>query len=280
MKCINLREKEGFNKMWILQTKDTNLPEWLASNLNSKCKCGGDMENYYNERQQITNRRCNNPKCPFMLAQRIVTACDLFKIDGVGPERACTLINERNLSSVYEALPVLLGRTPEVPLGTFLRLAFIPGYASKWDTVADGYTSLEECLQKYDGPLGGVLREHADEFREGLKYVKVLVPENQAFKCIYRCTVMISGAIRGFKERNNFIYAINKACKGLVQISVAEGRRKTGVVALIQEADSPNRGKAECALENGIPIMTPNEFTSFIKVRLNERMGTNRGFNS
>lgn len=259
--------------MWVSQDEDENLPKWLTSNLNSECKCGGRMENYYNDVHQITNRRCNNPKCPYMLAQRIVTACDIFGVDGIGPEKAYAMIKDKNLQSVYEALPVIFGKTPEIPLGTFLRLAFVPGFASKWDSVADGFDSLEGCLQNYSGQFKSVLLEHAAEFREGLKYVSILAPEKQEYECVYKCLVMISGAIRGFKERNNFIAAINKACKGLVQISVAEGKRKTGVTALIQEADSPNRGKAECALENDIPIMTPDEFKKFIMNKLNGRIG-------
>ena len=51
-----------------------------------------------------------------------------------------------------------------------------------------------------------------------------------------------------------------------------KGKRKTNIMCLIQEKDEPNRGKAECALEYGIPIMTPEEFKNYIIKELKKRL--------
>lgn len=261
--------------MWVLQKDDEMLPSWLRDNLRSTCKCGGDMENYYNDAEQITNRRCSNKHCPYMLAQRIVTACDIFKVDGIGPERAFDLVRTHNLRSVYEALPHIIPREIEVPLALYLRLAFIPGFATKWGLVTESCSTLDDCYTQYNGPLRDVLDEYKEELYAGLEFVKIKPKEQKEFKCIYRCTVMLSGTVRGYHDRNQFIAALNLASKGLVEISVSESKRKTGITALIQEADSPNRGKAECALENGIPIMTPQEFREFIAKKIQD--GLRRG---
>lgn len=247
--------------MWVKQLEDNNLPAWLTENLSSTCKCGGDIENFYNDDNKLTSRRCSNSECPYHLAQRVVKMCDILGIVGIGPETALQIVRTNKLTNTYEAIPYVTGGVkPSISLYDYLRISCTQGIDTGWKDVAATCKTLDDCYTKYTGELQYILMEMKDMLYKGLEHVQLQVPTQMKYKPIITGTVMISGTIRGFAERNHFIYSINRASQGLIAIGIAEGKKKNGVMALIQEADTPNRGKAECALENGIPIMTPEAF--------------------
>ena len=250
---------------WVIQREDTQLPDWLKANLRETCKCGGLMENYYNDRGDITSRRCSNTKCPYRLAQKIVGVCDILEVKGIGPERALSLVQNYNLSTQYQAISHILKDKPTVSLYNFLRMSFIKGVDTGWSEVANKCTSLDECYTKYVGNLSRVLVQNRELLYDGLQYVNILQRKKQKFKPILTGTVMISGTLRGYENRNQYIAILNYASQGLINLSISESKRKTGILALIQEKDAPMRGKAECALQNGIPIMDPEQFSTFIQ---------------
>lgn len=258
---------------WITQKDDELLPVWLTENLISICSCGGYMENFYNDDQKITFRRCSNPECPFRLAQKIVSMCDLLGIKGVGPKSALNIVKSKSITNQYQAIPYIVSTKPTVSLYTFLRMSFTRGVDTGWGDVANKYSTLDECLAGYNGMLRTTLDKIKPILLDGQKYVNFVQVEKDEFKTLVTGTVMLSGTIKGFQERNDFIAGINKVSKGLVKLSISEHKRKTGIMALIQESDSPNRGKAECALENNIPIMTPEQFQSYIIELIQERKG-------
>lgn len=255
---------------WILQSEDTNLPDWLKSNLRSMCDCGSAMENYYNDVGSITSRRCSNTNCPYRLAQKIVSMCDVLKVKGIGPERAYALVRDFKIKSQYEAIPHILTEKPTVTLFEFLRMSFIKGVDKGWAEVTEKCVTLDDCFVKYQGKLSYLLNANKELLEGGLQYVNLSIPKRAKYKPILSGVVMLSGTLRGYAERNDFIASLNQTGQGLLDIRVSEGKRKTGVMALIQEKDSPRRGKAECAAQNGIPIYSPDEFRAHIMSRLSE----------
>lgn len=261
------------NNEWVLQKEDITLPEWLTSKLPATCGCGGDMENFYNNAGRITARRCSNPQCPYMMAEKIVGMCDILQVKGVGSKVAYKLIKDNNLQSHFEALPYIFTEgKPEVSLYDFLRMCFIQGIDTSWSAVSNKYSDILEVYENYDGEYRNVLEANKDMILQGAEFVSFKTGWKPKYDAVVEGIVMISGNLKGFDNRNSFIYAINKASNGLIRIAVSESKRKTGVMALIQEATTPNRGKAECALQNNIPIMTPSEFVSYTSRLLNERL--------
>lgn len=262
--------------MWKLQSEDSALPKWLTDNLASRCECGSEMENYYNDNGEITSRRCSNENCPFRMAQKIVGMCELLDLKGIGEKTAYKMIQQYKLKSHLDAIKYITDKKISINLYTFLRLLFVKGISTGWASIAEKYSTIEEMLEKYSGKYAGELRVRKDEILRAAGLFEWEAKKEFEYDPIIRGTVMISGNLRGWNNRNSFIAALNYGSKGLIQLGVAESKRKTGIMALIQEADTPNRGKAECALECGIPIMTPADFQSMIMKRLTDKLQERR----
>lgn len=250
---------------WVLQEADKQLPEWLTDNLKAVCDCGGKMENFYNKRGEITARRCSNPKCPYMMARKIVGLCDILGVKGIGEATALKLIHTNNLNSHFEAIPfIFTDKKPQMSLYTFLRICFIHGIDTSWKLIIGENETLTQLYKNYNGQYRSLLEANKELILKGAEYVEFMQVTKPTLDAVVTGTVMISGNIKGFDNRNNFVYLINILSKGLIRLSISEHKRKTGIMALIQESDTPNKGKAECALSSGIPIMTPEEFKAFI----------------
>ena len=257
---------------WIKHTEDTNLPEYLRKNLNAMCSyCGTEKENYYNDEGRCTNRRCPNKQCPGTLGRKIAEMCDILKWEGVGEGTGRRLVHEHKLTSHFEAIPLLVksDTKPKISLSTLFRLTFIEGIDRRWEETCKEYKSVSDMLSRYKGRYYEQMMQNKDELLYGEKFFTIETPVAKTFKPIISGNVMISGSIKGFNERNSFISALNLAGDGLIELSVV-GKRKTDVMALIQEADSPNQGKAACAIENGIPIMTPDAFKTMVFAKVAE----------
>ncbi|MBQ2885866.1 MAG: hypothetical protein IJE43_19245 [Alphaproteobacteria bacterium] len=257
---------------WVKQTEDNNLPKWLTDNIKSHCECGYEMENLYNKQERLSKRRCSNPKCPFKVALKIVGLCDILQIEGIGEANALKLVKNHNLNHQYEALPHLMNEKVRVNLYTFLRLAFIEGIDTSWGEVTKLYDNLDDVFEKYNGKYKDVLYANKELLYDGLKYVDLQQAWKPKYEPVLTGTVMISGSLRGWDNRNDFITGINYVMDGLVSLNVAESARKTNVLALIQEADQPNRTKAAVAKANGIPIKTPKEFQEYIMAEVAKRL--------
>ena len=260
---------------WIKQSEDKYLPAWLKDNLKEVCDCGCEMENYYNPEGRITKRRCSSPVCQFKVALKIVGMCNILQLKGIGEATARKIVANNHITNHYVALKYISQEKPSVNLYTFLRMAFIEGIDTSWSEVTSKYDNLDDVFANYNGQYRKVLEENKDMLYEGLQYVDLIQSWKPKFDAVLEGTVMISGNLHGWNNRNDFIAALNYASEGLVRIGVSEGKRKTGVLALIQEADTPNRGKAECALANGIPIMTPDAFNTWVTNIVKERMSNN-----
>ena len=206
---------------WIRQVDDTMLPKWLTDNLPNKCQCGGDMMNYYNDAGAITSRRCGNPACPYHMAQKVVSMCDILKVKGIGPATALNIIQSSNLQNQYQAIPYILSEKPVVTLLDFLRMGFVRGIDKGWTEVTSECETLEDCFTRYHGSLRPALTANEELFRDGAKYVNIRVPEAKQFKALITGTVMISGTLRGYENnRNSFIGTLNHYSRGTAQFSI------------------------------------------------------------
>ena len=259
--------------IWVKHTEDKRMPVWLIRALKPICTCGTVKENYYNDKGRCTKRRCPNKECPWTIAEKIAAMCSLLGVKGIGNKISLGYVNEYKLKSHLDAVPYLFREKPEVTLPMLMRLLFIEGIDTMWQSVCDRYSSVEEFLDNYEGGYYDVIRDKEEEIRYASMIFKVKDHKRSNCEALLTGTVMISGNIRRFDEREDFIKGINYISRGLVNISVAQSKRKTGVICLIQEKDTPYRGKAEFALENQIPIMSPDEFEQYVLKRLREGQG-------
>lgn len=257
---------------WIKQSDDTYMPIWLKANLSATCStCGAEKENFYNARMECTNRRCSNPKCPKVLAQRIADMCEFLKVPGIREGKGLQLVQNYDLQSHFEAIPHIFSEKPKMSLASFMRIAFIPGIDSKWEDVCGSCTSVDELYEKCGDKYKPIIATYISELRKGETFVEITRVRGLKYEPLIWGNVMLSGNIRGFNPREQFVAAVNVASQGLISLKVV-GKRKTDVMCLIQEADEPHRGKYECAIQNGIPIMTPTEFQTFIAKQLSDKL--------
>ena len=80
---------------------------------------------FYNPQGSITARKCSNPKCPYMMAEKVVGVAELLGIKGIGSKTAFNIVSSNGLQSHFEAIPFITREKPVVTLYTFLRMAFI-----------------------------------------------------------------------------------------------------------------------------------------------------------
>lgn len=262
---------------WIRQSDDSRMPDWLKNSLEAKCTyCGSEKENFYNDRGECTNRRCPNPECPGTIAQRIADMCEFLGVKGIKEGRGLQMVRDYDLKNHYQALPRIVTEKPKMYLSGFMRISFIRGIDTAWDGLCGTSNTLDELYANVNSEVQSVLDRYMDVLREGIQYVEILPREVYEFKPVISGNVMITGAIPGFTNRDNYVYAFNRIGRGLVNFRVV-GKRKTDVLCLIKQADAPNTGKTECALENGIPIMTPEEFKEWVERKLTEWFESRNG---
>lgn len=257
---------------WVKHTEDKNIPEWLKSNLKSHCICDTEKENYYNDDGNCTSRRCPNKQCPLTLSQKISAMCDVLGVKGVAEGIGMKLVIEKKLTTHFDAIKYIFTEKPIITLYQLLRITFIEGVDTKWEAVCGSYSSVDELVEGYNGDLRHLILENLDEIKYGESCVEIFKPVKKQFEPLIRGTVVLSGHFKGFEDRNNFIRGINHFSKGLIDLSISEYKRKTGIICVIQEKDEPIRGKAEAAIEAGIPIKTPDEFKTYIMNLLKERL--------
>lgn len=258
--------------MWITQKDDIRIPDWLSMNLKSTCDyCGTEKENYYNANGRCTNRRCPNTTCPATLAKKAESMFKILNVKGLGFKTALNAIKANGYKSHFDCLALCAEGERKVSLGTYLRLCFIEGVDSEWESVAAPYDTLEALYENYSGKQRYLLDEYKSVVEYGINLFSIIPRETSAFEAVFSGNVMITGDIKGFTDRKSFIYAINKALNGLASLNYVE-KRKTDVVCLIKEDGSPVTAKVKVAIESGIPIMTPSEFTEWVIAEVERRL--------
>lgn len=262
---------------WIKQSSDKRMPDWLKENLKAECAyCGSEKENFYNDRGECTNRRCPNPECPGTVAQRIADMCEFLGIKGIKEGRGMQLVKDYGLKNHYQALPHILREKPRLYLSGFMRISFIRGIDTAWDQLCASATTLDELYTNVGVEVRRVLDGCMDKLRDGIQYVEIIPRVAYEFKPVVQGNVMITGVIPGFENRDDFVHALNQVGRGLIRLRVV-GKRKTDVLCLVKEKDTPVSGKVECALENGIPIKTSEEFKDWVMARIREWVASGKG---
>lgn len=248
--------------MWVLHDEDDKMPEWLSSNIASKCKyCGADMENYYNSDRRCTNRRCTNKLCPAMIAARADFMRNLLGIKNVGFATCLSLVKSRNITNPVELLDIW-GIKPTISLGTYLRIHCFEGVDSELEKITQTLNvfTLDDLYEKYDGKWKNLLDINKELLYNDLKYVNLEKPLNTFQGDSLVITIMITGTPNGFDSKEHFINDLNRALGGKIIIIHQKTKRQSGVDFLIREKGSTTRGKVEAAKKGGIPIVTSEEF--------------------
>ena len=266
---------EGISLYYVKSRDDRNIPSWLSDNLEHDCVyCNHPMENYYNDNEECTGRRCSNPHCPEMLARRLTNCAVLTELSGVkiGTCRK-VMMSLKEPKSHFEGFSSIFNEKPKVNLATLFRMCCIEGIDMEWNDVCSKFTSVDEFFDKAPAKYINIAKPYMEELKLGESQVELVSPRKFKYDPVITGNVMMSGPINGFSSnRAAYCTALKVATDGLIDIREV-GKRQTGVMALIKEADSPIRSKYNVAKENGIPIFTSEEFSKHIINKLMEVLG-------
>lgn len=249
---------------WVLHSEDDVLPEWIKNGLSSKCPyCGSEMENWYNDDIRCTNRRCSKPNCSGMLAARGDFMVKVLDIKGIGFAKCLDLIRGGSMTHQLQILGAI-GVKPVVSLHDYLRIHCFEGIDSEWEKICvkmNCYT-VDDILQYDLGKYTDTIRQNKELLDENLKYVELKKrPSIQsAAPASKYLTIMITGTPIGYQSKEHFINYLNGVMCGRIVLIHQKTKRKTGVDYLIREPGSSTRGKVECAIDGGIPIVTSSDF--------------------
>lgn len=255
--------------MYILQSKDDMMPDWLKENLHAKCKyCGSEMENFYNdENGRCTGRRCSNHLCYGMQAAKANFISELTKVKGVGFATFLDVAIANNTKHHIPLFNKVCGKV-KMNLSTFLRSMCFPGVDGEWSKICASLDlqTIDELYEKYDGQLKDILLSNKELIEEMSEYVELEVPISNSKKndCIATITVMITGNVDEFPSKEHFIAAVNAAANGYIRVVHQETKRQTGVDFLIKEEHTKTKGKVEAAIKGGIPIVTSAQFVNIL----------------
>lgn len=229
-----------------LTNKD--IPEWLRSRIYTTCPhCGCFMI----DNENLTQRRCGYPRCPGHMAARINKLAKWFNIKNIGPGTAMSYILDFHLTSHLQIVPFLFKTKPQLYVWEIGELAMIPGYDSKWKSLAINAESMQDFISSFRCPSD--LRKNAESLLYAETFFEVKAPLKGRV-----INVMMSGSIDGFNSRDLFIREVNERFGQYIQL-VNVGKRKTGVDYLIKEPHTIDHDKTQVAVNSGIPILSSKE---------------------
>lgn len=265
---------------WVVHSKDDVLPSWIKDNLPATCKyCGWEMENWYNDSIRCTNRRCTNPSCYGMMAAKGDFMMKVIGVKGIGFAKCLDALRGGKMTHHVQLLKIL-SEKPEISVQDFLRIHCFDGIDSEWEKICvklNCYT-VDDILKYNLGRWTDTLKENKELLDENLQYVTlkkrpVLRVKEAPSKYL---TIMITGTPIGYASKEHFIDKLNAIMCGRIVLIHQKTKRKTGVDYLIREPGSATRGKVECALSGGIPIVTSAEFVHILLEMMN-RINSEKG---
>lgn len=236
-----------------------DLPDWVKENMMAYCSYCGAYIVDNSDTGVTTSRQCINPRCPGHMQHRAKVLADYFNIKGFGPKTAYKEIVKNNMKTHFEFLPKWFPDSkPVVRLSDIATLACIEGYG---ETTAkqelNRFKSFTEYFNTCYYPNPALL-EHKDELIEAEQYFIIKPPLSNK-----TMLVMGTGSFHGYNNRDEFFRYVNDQFGQYVNV-IQTGKRKTGVSYLIKEVDAVDHSKSRIAHEYGIPIVTPQEFISYL----------------
>lgn len=253
---------------WVEHVEDQRIPNWLKDNLASECPyCKSPMLNYYNVDNRCTNRKCSNEECYGFVAARTDFARQLVGIKNIAYAGCLKDAITHKCKSPFELFKVW-NFVPTVTVDQFLRIHCFEGVDSEWEKIVQTLNiyTLDELYEKYDGKWKTLLEVNKEKIYSNAQYVVFKQrPEGLTTKGVrHTYTIMITGTPKDFNTKDDFIAAINYACRGIITVIHQKTKRQSGVDFLIREQGSTTRGKVEAAIKGGIPIVTSQEFVAFL----------------
>lgn len=229
------------------------IPHEIGKYLKKTCDyCGCPIINNY----ELTERYCANFNCYGHMQHRADDMCKKLGFKDIGPATCLSILKANHLGHHFEILPYICKDKPRVYLWQIAEMAGVPGVKSKWEDLLAGYKTFDEYFALASVPKDII--PFRSMLNNSLKYFDIIPPLSKR-----SIIVMITGSIRGFNNREDFIAMCNHAGGSILKIQL-KGKRQSADY-LITENKNTNTPKAQAARDNNIPIVSPTEFLLIFK---------------
>lgn len=254
---------------------NTDIPDWIKPHIRTFCDCGGVMvddgpiDSF--GVMKLTQRWCSNPKCPYHMGEKIQLLAKYFGVVGVGEQTALDMAKGLHLQNHLQALAYWFPSRPEIHLYEVGILSYIYGIDSGWKELLAGFTSFEEFFAS-DKYIPEVVWSHREYLLQCEKYFRVK-QERIRQEVLH---IWLTGSMRGFNSRKDFLEYINDKYKDYFRI---EDNKKTlrNTYCLVKEDNSIDYEKTNLAVINDIPIMSSAKFLKLLERMKEELDNENAG---
>ena len=239
-----------------------DIPPWLKPHMKIFCECGGVMADDgpvdYRGIMKLTQRFCLNPYCPYHMGEKIQMLAKYFNLVGVGEETAINLVKSYKLENHLEVLKLWFPQPPEVYLYEVGELAYIYGLKGQCKDLFGGYRSFEDYFAE-ENYIPEIVQNNKNYLLQCQSYFRIRkdVLSTQVLR------VMLTGSIRGFNSRRDFLEFVNERCKPYFRV---EDNKKTvrDTYCLVKEPESVDYSKTQIAINHNIPIMSSAKFVALL----------------
>lgn len=242
---------------------NNDIPQWLKPHMKLYCECGNPIVDDgpvdYRGVMKLTQRKCADPLCPYHMAEKMNLLAKRLDIKGIGSATCLDIIKQYNIKNHLEVLKMWFTEKLKVDLYEVGEMSYIYGIDSKWKELLAGYTSFEEFFENaYNIPE--IVLNNKELLIHNQKYFNI--KNKPMTRSVIR--VMITGSIKGFSSRGEFLDTLNKHYEGKFRI---EDNKKTvrGTLCLIKEPESVDYTKSDIAIKNGIPIVSSADFMKLLE---------------
>ena len=249
------------------------IPTWLKESFPKKCPYCGSLYHVGVSPNglRVTKHYCPNTKCPMTIANKMAYCFEILGVTGIKAGKSLKVVKDFNIDNHFDGVTKVLTSKPKVDLPTFMRMCCIPGIDSGWNLICEKKTSINEVFEDVR-----VKDKFSDTFKQFIldksSYFDIVYPEKQEYEPVLSLTVMMTGDIMGYSNREDFVTMLNYIFKGRLDLRYSKNKRKTGIDFLIKEESSPVTGKVNVAIENGIPIITPKDFMYYVGEQIKRRV--------
>lgn len=238
----------------------SDLPDWVMENITLDCPYCGSLILDNSDTGVTTSRWCANPKCPGHMQYKVVELADFFKIKGIGPATARSMIKLNHFDTHLDAIPKWFGdKKPTVRLSDVAILACLEGYGATQATQElNHYANFTEYFNTCRD-INPILMNHKEECLKAESYFQLLPPISRK-----QMWVMATGSFHGYRNRDEFFKGVNALYGQYVNV-IQKGNSYHNISYLIKERDAADRSKSAKAAKHGIPVVTPDEFLMMLQ---------------
>lgn len=204
----------------------------------------------------LKDARCANIACFGHIRMRAVRMFSKLGVKNLGMATCGDMLQRYGCTYHFELIPVVFDDPPLLHLWEVADIADIPGYSDKLQDILAGYSSFEEFFA--DNPKSSLVI-YKDYLIDCAKQFKVRPALAKKY-----ITVMITGNIPGYSNRESFIKQCNDILGEFIRVKLARSAILSADYLITVNPHSSSV-KADKARASGTPIVTPGMFISELR---------------